>query len=94
MSAHAPEQSTGIWRGSLASNLPGPPTAAKSPLAVAMTKDAALQTFEIPFSPGLREVSQKFHLAIHSVDSHEGQASFLAKHSPLYALRGEYNELK
>ena len=93
MSAHAPEQSTGIWRGSLAPTLPGPPPAAKSPLAAVRVEDTTFQTFEISTSPSLREVSQNFHLTIHSVDSHESQPSFLAKHSPPYAPQGEYDEL-
>ena len=54
------------------------------PLAVALAKDAALQAFETSLSHGLKYEKQNFHLAIHSADSHEGQAAFLAKRAPHY----------
>lgn len=58
--------------------------AANSPLAVALAKDAALQAFETSLSQGLKYEKQNFHVAIHSADSHEGQAAFLAKRAPHY----------
>lgn len=59
--------------------------AANSPLAVALAKDAALQAFETSLSQGLKHEQRNFHLAIHSADSHEGQAAFLAKRAPHYS---------
>lgn len=58
--------------------------AANSPLAVSLAKDAALQALETSLSQGLEHEKRNFHLAIHSADSHEGEAAFLAKRTPHY----------
>ena len=56
--------------------------AANSPLAVALAKDAALQALETSLAQGLEHEKRNFHVAIHSADSREGQAAFLAKRAP------------
>lgn len=56
--------------------------AANSPLAVALAKDAALQSLETSLAQGLEHERRNFHVAIHSADSREGQAAFLAKRAP------------
>lgn len=56
--------------------------AANSPLAVALVKDAALQALETSLAQGLEHEKRNFHVAIHSADSREGQAAFLAKRAP------------
>jgi enoyl-CoA hydratase len=56
--------------------------AANSPLAVALAKDAALQALETSLAQGLEHEKRNFHVAVHSADSHEGQAAFLAKRAP------------
>lgn len=59
--------------------------AANSPLAVGLAKDAALAALEISLSAGLEHEKRNFHVAIHSEDSREGQAAFLAKRTPTYS---------
>ncbi|MGK9272575.1 enoyl-CoA hydratase/isomerase family protein [Williamsia muralis] len=56
--------------------------ATNSPLAVALAKDAALQALETSLTQGLEHEKRNFHVAIHSADSREGQAAFLAKRAP------------
>ncbi|MFI9637090.1 enoyl-CoA hydratase/isomerase family protein [Nocardia sp. NPDC051929] len=56
--------------------------AANSPLAVALVKDAAVQALETSLAQGLEHEKRNFHVAIHSADSREGQAAFLAKRAP------------
>lgn len=56
--------------------------AANSPLAVALVKDAALRALETSLAQGLEHEKRNFHVAIHSADSREGQAAFLAKRAP------------
>ncbi|KAM9863222.1 enoyl-CoA hydratase-related protein [Leucobacter sp. BZR 635] len=58
--------------------------AANSPVAVALAKDAALQSFETSLAQGIEHEKRNFHVAIHSEDSREGQAAFLAKRVPVF----------
>lgn len=58
--------------------------AANSPLAVALAKDAALASFDTSLRQGLRHEQRNFHVAVHSDDSHEGQAAFLEKRAPQF----------
>lgn len=58
--------------------------AKNSPLAVALAKDAALRAFEATLSQGLEHEKRNFDVALRSVDSHEGQAAFLAKRAPVF----------
>lgn len=56
--------------------------ASNSPLAVALAKDAALNSLETTLSAGLEHEKRNFHIAIHSEDSRIGQAAFLARETP------------
>ncbi len=56
--------------------------ARNSPLAVGLAKDAALQAFETSLGQGLEHEKRNFYVAMHSADSHEGQAAFLEKRTP------------
>lgn len=58
--------------------------AVNSPLAVALAKDAALGSFEMPLAQGLEREKRNFHVAIHSADSREGQDAFLTKRKPQF----------
>nr|WP_296778907.1 enoyl-CoA hydratase-related protein [Rhodococcus sp. (in: high G+C Gram-positive bacteria)] len=58
--------------------------ARNSPLAVALVKDAALASFETSLTHGLEHEKRNFFVAVHSDDSHEGQAAFLEKRSPQF----------
>lgn len=58
--------------------------AANSPLAVALAKDSALSSFELPLAQGLEREKRNFHVAMHSADSREGQAAFLGKRKPRF----------
>lgn len=61
--------------------------AANSPLAVALAKDSALSSYELPLAQGLEREKRNFHVAIHSADSREGQAAFLSKRKPQFTGR-------
>lgn len=61
--------------------------ARNSPLAVRLAKDAALRVFDTSLAQGLAHEQRNFHVAIHSADSHEGQAAFLAKRAPEFTGR-------
>lgn len=61
--------------------------AANSPLAVALAKDSALSSYELPLAQGLEREKRNFHVAIHSADSHEGQDAFLDKRKPQFTGR-------
>lgn len=56
--------------------------ARNSPLAVSLAKDAALHAFETSLTQGLEHEKRNFYVAMHSADSHEGQAAFLGKRTP------------
>lgn len=58
--------------------------AKNSPLAVALAKDAAVHAFETSLTQGLDHEKCNFYVAVHSADSHEGQAAFLAKRAPQF----------
>ncbi|MFQ6330925.1 enoyl-CoA hydratase-related protein [Nocardia sp. CWNU-33] len=58
--------------------------AKNSPLAVALAKDAALHSFETSLTQGLEHEKRNFFVAVHSADSHEGQAAFLDKRAPQF----------
>lgn len=58
--------------------------AENSPLAVALAKDAALHALETSLTQGLEHEKRNFYVALHSADSHEGQAAFLAKRAPRF----------
>lgn len=58
--------------------------AANSPLAVALAKDAALASLEMPLAQGLERERRNFHIAMHSADSLEGQQAFLEKRKPQF----------
>ncbi|HEU0190704.1 MAG TPA: enoyl-CoA hydratase-related protein, partial [Mycobacterium sp.] len=58
--------------------------AKNSPLAVALAKDAAVHAFETALAQGLEHEKRNFYVAVHSADSHEGQAAFLAKRAPKF----------
>ncbi|MGH3957574.1 enoyl-CoA hydratase/isomerase family protein [Mycobacterium sp.] len=55
-----------------------------SPLAVALAKDAAVHALETSLTQGLEHEKRNFYVAVHSADSHEGQAAFLAKRAPQF----------
>jgi enoyl-CoA hydratase len=59
--------------------------AKNSPLAVALAKDATLHALETSLSQGLEHEKRNFYVAIHSADSHEGQAAFLGKRTPEFS---------
>lgn len=61
--------------------------AQNSPLAVALAKDAALHALETSLAQGLEHEKRNFYVAVHSADSHEGQAAFLAKRAPQFTGR-------
>jgi len=61
--------------------------AKNSPIAVALAKDAALRSLETSLSQGLEHEKRNFHVAVHSADSHEGQAAFLEKRAPQFTGR-------
>lgn len=58
--------------------------ATNSPLAVALAKDAAVHAFQTSLTQGLEHEKRNFYVAVHSADSHEGQAAFLAKRAPQF----------
>lgn len=59
--------------------------AANSPLAVALTKDAALCSFETSLAQGLEHEKRNFVLALRSADCLEGQAAFLCKRAATFS---------
>jgi enoyl-CoA hydratase len=58
--------------------------AKNSPLAVALAKDAAVHAWETSLTQGLQHEKRNFYVAVHSADSDEGQAAFLAKRAPQF----------
>ncbi|AFM20251.1 enoyl-CoA hydratase/carnithine racemase (plasmid) [Mycolicibacterium chubuense NBB4] len=58
--------------------------AENSPLAVTLAKDAALHALETSLTQGLEHEKRNFYVAVHSADSREGQAAFLAKRAPRF----------
>ncbi|MBF5007251.1 enoyl-CoA hydratase/isomerase family protein [Diaphorobacter caeni] len=58
--------------------------AANSPLAVALAKDAALQSLEGPLAQGLEHEKRNFFIALRSADNLEGQQAFMNKRPALF----------
>ena len=56
--------------------------AKNSPLAVALAKDAALQSMQTSLASGLEHEKRNFRAALSSSDSLEGQDAFLNKRKP------------
>ncbi|MGB3699207.1 MAG: enoyl-CoA hydratase-related protein [Gordonia sp. (in: high G+C Gram-positive bacteria)] len=61
--------------------------AANSPLAVALAKDAALQTFETSLHQGLEHEKRNFVVALQSDDCREGEDAFRNRRRPTFTGR-------